>query len=279
MKIIEKNKKLQLKTDELGKIEHDIKNIKCLGFKTWSNLIDKKEDDVRIDIVARINELVSKKEDKKINIDVEWSLIDWSSKKEWIQLDQPNYNNPEVIIEISELLHLFFLEIMISTYKDMSLKESIEDIERLTNEYTELAKLKSEAALSEIIDPHACIHILEVMTTYNMTIIQFVDSLMGYPNKMDFETRPTKVDFVCHPAIGGLTVSEYIFNDDYKKRASQKPRSPSSKTNRVGQNISFEELSNIYRTSRVTLANMYNRTLSTFKKKLQVIGVSDHNSI
>jgi hypothetical protein len=73
----------------------------------------------------------------------------------------------------------------------------------------------------------------------------------------------------CHPLLGGLTVSEYVFEERDAKRALQKPRSPSQDTNRSGKDISFEELANIYRTSRVTLSNIFTRILGELREGIE----------
>ena len=92
-------------------------------------------------------------------------------------------------------------------------------------------------------------------------MVQFYDSLT--------ETQTQDAEMYCHTLLAGLTVTDYCFEHQPGKRILQKPRSPSPDTNRTGKEVSFEELANVFRTSRVTLSNVYNRTLEDIRRQIQ----------
>jgi hypothetical protein len=247
-----------------------MKLLKIEGYSSAAAKLGMDEAVLRKEVHTSVNSLLDKGRPVKTEVEVKWSLYDWSTRKNWIPKKQSGYVEPGVIKEITDLLDMFFLELaLITEDTSISQAEIRKQIGVMVEDYLMIAQAQAETAVRGNLDDHACIHILEVATTFNMTVVQVLECVLGYPNKMESEEKPKTVEFYCHPLMGGLTVSDYIYTQAEKKKISQKPRSPSSKTNRVGQGISFEELANIYRTSRVTLANTFNKTMETFKRKLK----------
>lgn len=204
---------------------------------------------------------------EQTGVAVRWSLWDWENSEEWMPRKQANYPWPKEIVRISEQLQLFFLEVGIYLNRDWSnIREAYETLGEVTLSYIDWAEAFVIPKMKATSNEHVMVHLYEVLTTYCMTLIQFYEFVSHYPHKMESETRPECVDMYCHPLIGGLTVTEYVFEERDAKRATQKPRSPSQDTNRSGKDISFEELANIYRTSRVTLSNIFSRILAELRE-------------
>jgi len=251
--------------------------LKCLmallrieGYAATASKLGMEETVLRKEIHSTINALLGEGKKAKTEVEIKWSLYDWSTRRNWVPKKQNGYVEPAVIRELTDLLDMFFLELgLVTSNTEATGNEIRKQIGVMVEDYLLIAEAQAETSVRGNLDDHACIHILEVVTTFNMTVIQVLEAILGYPFKMESEGKPQSVEFYCHPILGGLTVSDYLFNHSDKRKVSQKPRSPSCKTNRVGQGISFEELANIYRTSRVTLANSFNKTLEGFRRKLK----------
>lgn len=234
-----------------------------LGWRGTAQKLGMKEVDLRTQLATHINSVCTTESG--------WALA-WSEEK---ALLVAGYDTPEVISYLSDLIQMYAMEV--GVYLELTphvLAAKRRKIRDLTNSYLKLGEAAVTRAIHATKDAHQLVHIEEVATTFAMTMLQLVDTIQDYPTKPEFETRPTEQVFELHSQLGGLLESAYLFDDGNVVAGSvgtqRLRRRLTLDTDRRGRDVSFEELANVYRTSRVTISNILHRILSKMQRQLRL---------
>ncbi len=251
------------KQTEIGLLLNTVELIKLKDYSETARMLGKSEEALRQELSSKSTMVFG---DGLSGINIEWSFLNKENNKAWLPKDDPDYKWPAAILKISDILHLYFIEVglRILQMQEHPLEDIYAKLATVADEYLELARKVIENALQETNNDHVCVHLYEAYTTLCLTIVEFTESMTSDELLLD-----SKQDLYCHPLLGGLTVVNYNLESKQGKRSTQKARAPSSGTNRTGKEVSFEELANVFRTSRVTLANVFNTTIDAMKRKVQ----------
>lgn len=132
---------------------------------------------------------------------------------------------------------------------NMDADKKISELAILVKDYLNKGEELIKETTKPKLDWHQLVHIEELSNNYLRTLIQFFDALLQYPEQADFTTRPASIVMLLHPELCGLRTSKHILDSETAHQESRVPYSPP----RVGQEITYEEIANIYRTSRVNV--------------------------
>lgn len=101
-------------------------------------------------------------------------------------------------------------------------------------------------------DIHQYVHIHEVSNNALRTIIVVCDRILGYPEQPSSVTRPKEETILLHPELCGLLECDHILSPASTHQGPRIPYSP----HRTGREITYEEIANLYRTSRVSIRHL-----------------------
>lgn len=248
----------KLSSEDVNALRALLTEIKTYGFRAVSIRNGQEEEALRDSLTEKANLLFLGD-----GVNVAWSIFDKSSNKDWLPRKDTDYSWPAEIHEISDLLHMYFIDVGLYLLEnaETALDSVYSKLSHLVDEYLKRAETVFRRAIDKQDNDHICVHLYEVMTTFCLTIVELHETIT-----LDNEEEG---QLCCHPLLGGLTVANYCLESKAGLKNTQRSRAPSPLTNRTGKEVSFEELANVFRTSRVTLSNVYNRSLDSVRKKLE----------
>ena len=133
-----------------------------------------------------------------------------------------------------------------------NITETIQKLGAITRAAIDTAENAVKEAISTSSDPHQYVHIHEVANNLLRTIIVIYDRLTGYPEQLSSVTRPKEETLILHPELCGLLECDHILSPASTHQGPRIPYAP----HRTGKEITYEEIANLYRTSRVNIRRL-----------------------
>lgn len=180
-------------------------------------------------------------------------IMRWRSR--WTEHD-PLYKDPVLALRLSEHLQIMamegFVRVKPGQHPDLQENAILAIVKKTVESAEQHIVAAAEAADA---DMHQQVHIQALSATFFETINLLLDAWLDYPTKLATDTRPDYVEFDCAEDISGLIVATYDF-DTKRSRSVKEPSPLGKKVDRRGKEVSFEEIAQIFRVSRVTVANI-----------------------
>jgi hypothetical protein len=191
--------------------------------------------------------------------------------EDWEVKEDALYQTPKCVSRVAELLELLYMRIALHHGEGLGTDELIRRISRAAEKVMAVAEEVLEAEMGHLNDAHQWVHVQEVFATFCTTVYQMTEAVLCYPDKPDYESQPADIEFTCSGKLGGLIIAPYIFT-----QGSERVRPPTAVnplTDRRGTEVSYEEIANIYRTTRVSISNIVKKGQALLFKKLKYSGV------
>lgn len=171
----------------------------------------------------------------------------------------PKYTAPPAILLVSDLVDIYALDARLGrSWDGDNLTEAVDaGLGDLTNVYLERSAAVFAAAVEALGDDsiktqHEHVHLSEVLHTCGSTVLQLFEAMKGKTPPDDRKWRDGKIWFEMNRHFGGLIDSPDLVSDLDPMEKKTSRRLPPT-THRSGGNISYDEIANVYRISRVTV--------------------------
>jgi hypothetical protein len=173
----------------------------------------------------------------------------------------------DFVAQLTGLLENYLLEAQIILSKrGRSGAEIVAKLHKLTESSLDLAEKAVAASMGLSQDIHQYVHIHELSNNFLRTVTVLFDRLLGYPEQLSSVTRPKKETLQLHPELCGLLECAHILDVSSTHQGPRIPYAP----HRTGREITYEEIANLYRTSRVNIRRLeVDKCRSKLKTKLK----------
>lgn len=185
--------------------------------------------------------------------------ITWS-KDGWEDLAIPNgYIAPvgsellpgaNIIEKLTNYLDAYFY----STAKILDTKSgevALKAVQLETQSMLDILEVFVMDSIQTIEGHHQLVHLHELTNNVLRTVISFAECIYGYPDQLSSTTLPNNFEMNLHPDLCGLLFCAHILESS----THQGPRLPYA-PHRMGREITYEEIANLYRTSRVNIRRL-----------------------
>lgn len=189
-------------------------------------------------------------------IEVVWSSNGWSdvSRLNGYIFPPPVdfLRGADFVAQLTGILEDYLLEAQIVLNQSGASADVIVKLSQLTKSALDLAERAVETSMTISQDMHQYVHIHELSNNFLRTITVFFDRLLGYPEQLSSVTRPKKETLNLHPELCGLLECAHILDVSSTHQGPRIPYAP----HRTGREITYEEIANLYRTSRVNIRRL-----------------------
>jgi len=183
------------------------------------------------------------------------------SKKRWKDLAIKNgYTNPvgagtlpgcDFVNKLSLLLN-DYLDTCSSVLDTNTGDAAIKKLSAVTEEYLNIGDAFTQSSIELVTDTHQLVHIQELSYNFLRTILVIFDRLLGSPDQLSSTTRPKNEVYQLHPDLCGLVECGHILETTSTHQGPRIPYAP----HRTGREITYEEIANLFRTSRVNIRRL-----------------------
>jgi hypothetical protein len=196
------------------------------------------------------------KKDVPTTIEVIWSSLGWDDVSRLNGYTFPPsvdfLRGNDFVAQLTGVLEDYLLEAQIILQKDNTPAKNIAELSKLTKSTLDLAERAVETSMQLSQDMHQYVHIHELSNNFLRTITVLFDRLLGYPEQLSSVTRPKKETLHLHPELCGLLECAHILDVSSTHQGPRIPYAP----HRTGREITYEEIANLYRTSRVNIRRL-----------------------
>lgn len=154
--------------------------------------------------------------------------------------------------QLTGILEDYLLDAQIVLNGRAETGDVIPKLSQLTKAALDLAERAVGASMQLSQDMHQYVHIHELSNNFLRTITVLFDRLLGYPEQLSSVTRPKKETLLLHPDLCGLLECAHILDVSSTHQGPRIPYAP----HRTGREITYEEIANLYRTSRVNIRRL-----------------------
>jgi hypothetical protein len=142
---------------------------------------------------------------------------------------------------------------------------TIQKLGGIIQNHLDLAELAAKDSLENTLTVHQAIHVLDASNNFSRTLISLFEAINHHPEQQDMDTRPETWEISCHPKLCGVIRSRHLIEPD---SAQQQPRVPYCPV-RTGQEVTFDELANLIRTSRVNIRRLVTALYPKLRRQLR----------
>jgi len=132
------------------------------------------------------------------------------------------------------------------------IEATISAVGRLTRQVLKKGEESVNASMNLASDIHQYVHIHELSNNFLRTVTVLCDRMLSYPEQLSSVTRPKKETLQLHPELCGLLECAHILDVSSTHQGPRIPYAP----HRTGREITYEEIANLYRTSRVNIRRL-----------------------
>lgn len=189
------------------------------------------------------------------------SLSVFWSKKRWKDVATKNgYQQPlgastlpgeNFVDKLSGLLGAY-LNAAAELLESKSGDAAVRELSVLTDSYLDKGDKFVQDSILLASEPHQFVHIQELSNNFLRTVLVIFDRLLGCPEQLSSTTRPQNELFQLHPDLCGLLECGHVLEVTSTHQGPRVPYSP----HRIGREITYEEIANLYRTSRVNIRRL-----------------------
>jgi hypothetical protein len=191
-------------------------------------------------------------------LEVKWSTAGWSDVSR-----QNGYIFPpavdflpgkDFVEQLTGLIESYLVDCqeILRPSSKAGIEETITAVGRLTRQVLKKGEEAVKASMNLASDIHQYVHIHELSNNFLRTVTVLCDRMLGYPEQLSSVTRPKKETLQLHPELCGLLECAHILDVSSTHQGPRIPYAP----HRTGREITYEEIANLYRTSRVNIRRL-----------------------
>lgn len=188
-------------------------------------------------------------------ISITWSRAGWEDlavQNGYLPpVGSPLLIGKDIIEKLTNYLDSYFYRIA-KIIADNKIEDGLKLAKVETDDSLDILEVFVLDSIQLIADHHQLVHLQELTNNVLRTIISFSECVYGYPDQLSSTTIPNNLELQLHPDLCGLLFCSHILEESSTHQGPRLPYAP----HRIGREITYEEIANLYRTSRVNIRRL-----------------------